>query len=147
MSATFASQEWADSLAVHLRDDARVRTDAVTWVFGPLLLIADADAEHGFDAAAVRIDLHEGDVRAVTVVDVADEARTPFALGGALARWRSIFAGDINAVDAIVQSKLRARGDLPTLARHRSLLDGIARAGAALETVWQDEQDPIVATN
>jgi putative sterol carrier protein len=145
MSATFASQEWADSLGAHLLDSASVRTDSITWVYGPLLLVVDADAEHGLEATAIRIDLHEGSVRGVELIDHDDVVRAPFAIGGSLARWKAVFGGELKIVDAILESKLRARGDLPTLVRHRTLLDGIATAGASLTTKWQDEQEPAAA--
>jgi hypothetical protein len=146
MTATFASQEWADSFAAHLTDDAGVRTDSMTWVFGPILLVVDADEEHGLAATGLRIDLHEGEIRGVTLADPAEVVRTPTALGGSLQRWKSVFGGSLSVVDAVRESKLRFRGDLPTLNRHRGLLDGIARAGAALETAWQDEAASETAT-
>jgi len=145
MSASFASQEWADSLAMHLTDDARVRTDSVTWVFGPLMLVIDADTEHCFEATALHIDLHEGSVGGVRLAVPADAARVPFAFGGSLARWRSVFAGDLSLVDGVTQAKLRVRGDLPTLERHRDLLGAIAAAGGQIETLWQDEVEPATA--
>jgi hypothetical protein len=139
MTASFASQEWADSLAVHLNDDARVRTDAMTWVFGPMLLVVDADAEHGFEATGIRIDVHEGDVRHVTLVDPATANLVPTAFGGSLARWKSVFSGSLSMFDGVREAKLRVRGDLPTLQRHSGLLDGIARGAAAVVTRWPDE--------
>lgn len=139
MSAPFASQEWATSFAGLLREDARVRTESMTWVFGPLVLVTDPDAEHGFDGAALRVDLHEGDVRGISLVELDDEQRVPFAIGGSLARWKAMFGGQLAIVDGVLESKLRVRGDLPTLVRHRALLEAITRVGATVETVWQDE--------
>jgi hypothetical protein len=139
MSATFASQEWAASLAGLLREDARVRTESVTWVFGPVLLVVDPDAEHGFDGAALLLDLHEGDLRGISLVELQDEQRMPFAIGGSLARWKAMFGGQLAIIDGILESKLRVRGDLPTLVRHRALLEAITRVGATVATSWQDE--------
>lgn len=145
MTATFASEPWAASLAEGLQQSAAVRTESMTWVHGPILLVVDADAEHGLDATALRLDLHEGSVRDVRVVDPTGAARAPFAVGGSLARWKAVFGGALSLVDGVLESKLRVRGDLPTLARHRSLLDAIAAVGGELETQWQDEQAPAAA--
>ena len=145
MSATFASQEWADSLGVHLNESASVRTESMSWVFGPIMLVVDADEEHGLTRTAVRIDLHEGTVRGVAVAPAENAARVPFAIGGSLARWKAVFGGELPFVDGVLQSRLRVRGDLPTLVRHRGLLDAIAAAGGELATVWQDEQEPAAA--
>ncbi|MCW2959962.1 MAG: Fis family transcriptional regulator [Thermoleophilia bacterium] len=139
MTASFASQEWADTFATHLNDDARVRTDSVTWVFGPILLVVDGDESLGLESTGIRIDLHEGEVRGVTLVDAADAVRNPTALGGSLARWKAVFGGSLSVVDGVREAKIRLRGDLPTLTRHSGLFDGIARAAASVETAWQDE--------
>lgn len=146
MTATFASPDWARSLATRLEESAAVRTGCVTWVHGPLLLVIDGDEEHGLDATALRIHLHEGAVRGVEVADPSAARRSPFAIGGSLARWKAVFGGSLSLVDGVLESKLRVRGDLPTLARHRALLDAIAAAGGELDTTWQDEQEPASAS-
>jgi len=145
MSASFASQEWADSLSAHLQDSAAVRTESMSWVFGPIVLEVDADAEHAFEATALRLDLHEGESRGVNVVGSGVAKVVPFVLGGSLARWRAVFGGQLSLVDAVLDSRLRATGDLPTLARHRGLLDAIASAGGAVETTWQDAEPTVPA--
>ena len=118
----------------------------MSWVFGPLVLLVDADVEHGLKATAIRIDLHEGAVRGVEVVPGADAGRSPFVLGGSLARWKTVFGGSLALVDAVLDSRVRAAGDLPTLARHRGLLDAIAAAAGEVDTAWQDEQEPASAS-
>ena len=146
MTASFASAAWAEQLATRLQESASVRTESMSWVFGPIAFVVDADAEHGLEATAVRIDLHEGTSRGAEVISVADAARTPFVLGGSLARWKAIFGGSLALVDAVLDSRLRATGDLPTLARHRGLLTAIAAAGGEVDTAWQDEQEPASAS-
>lgn len=145
MSAPFASPAWTDSLATALQDSAAVRTESISWVHGPLVLVIDGEAEHGLEQAGVRVDLHEGSVRSVDQVAAGDAARSPFVVGGSLAHWKAVFGGTLSIVDGILESKLRVRGDLPTLARHRALLDGIASVGGEVATSWQDEQEPAVA--
>ncbi|MCW2922481.1 MAG: hypothetical protein JWL76_2355 [Thermoleophilia bacterium] len=141
MTASFASAAWAEDFAARLQESARVRTESMSWVFGPLALVIDADAEHGVEASGIRLDVHEGAVRSVDVVSVAEAGRAPFALGGTLARWKTVFGGSLALVDAVLDSRVRATGDLPTLARHRELLAAIAAAGGEVATVWQDEAE------
>jgi hypothetical protein len=145
MTASFASQAWIDQLRDGLDGSATVRTESVTWVFGPLQLVVDADEEHGLARTGIRIDLHEGSVRSVELTDASEEQRVPWAIGGTLARWKDVFSGSSNVVDLVLGSRLRLRGDLPSLARHRALLDAIAAVGGSLETSWQDEQEPASA--
>lgn len=143
--SSFASKDWADSFGARLQESARVRTDSVTWVHGPLALLVDADEEHGFASTALRLDLHEGSVRSVTAIEPSEAVRCPFVVAGSLARWEAIFGGKLSIVDGILESKLRSRGDLPTLARHRGLLEAIATAGGELDTTWQHAEEPAAA--
>lgn len=138
MTATFASREWADALRTALADSADVRTRSMSWIFGPLRLVVDADEALGMAATAVRLDLHEGSVRGVDVTPAADAAPAPFTIGGSMARWKAIFDGSLDLVDAITDSRLRATGDLPTLARHRDLFAAVAAAGSSVETTWPE---------
>ncbi len=140
MSASFASQEWVAEFRTRLQEFGRVRTEAMSWVFGPIALVVDGDAEHGLEAAVIRIDLHEGSVRGAELVPAADAARAPFAIGGSLARWKAVFGSSLDLVDAVLDSRVRATGDLPTLSRHRALLTAIAAAGGDVATVWQDDE-------
>src|SRR5688572_5311877 len=114
MSSTFASPEWAAELATRLRDDARVRTESVTWVHGPLALVVDPETPDG-TATALRIDLHEGSVGDVDVMEPGAVRLVPFAFGAPVARWQSIVGGELTIYDGILQGGLRARGDLPTV--------------------------------
>lgn len=140
--SSFASKDWADTLVSRLQESARVRTDSVTWVHGPIALVVDADDEHGFERTVLRLDLHEGTVRGLMTIDAAEAARCPFAIGGGLSHWQAVFAGRLSIIDGILESKLRLRGDLPALVKHRGLLDAIAAVGGELDTTWQHEQEP-----
>lgn len=143
---SFASAAWAEQFASRLQESARVRTESMSWVFGPLALVVDANPELGLDAVAIRIDLHEGSSRGVELVPASDATRVPFALGGSLARWKAVFSGTLSLVDAVLDSRLRATGDLPTLARHRGLLDAVAAAGGEVDTTWQDDEAAATTT-
>ncbi len=145
MTATFASPDWIDQLARALEHDAHVRTESTSWVFGPIVLLVDADAEHGLDATAIRVDLHAGEMRGASRAELATVSRSPFVVEGSLARWKSVFGGRLSLVQGVLDSKLRLAGDLPTLVRHRALLEAITAAAGSLETAWQDEQEAAAA--
>lgn len=139
MSDTFATASWTDRLATALTDSTALRTAAVDWVFGPITFVADASADPAVDAAAFTVDLHAGACRGAAPVAVDGAARMPFVLGGSLARWKSVFAGELAIVDAVLDSKLRFAGDLPVVVRHRDLFAALAAAGAGLDTAWPQD--------
>lgn len=135
---TFATSAWAEQFSTRLQDSARVRTESMSWVFGPLLLVVDADAELGVEATAIRVDLHEGSVRGVSAGPAGEAGLAPFRIEGSVQRWQAVFGGTLGLVDAVLDSRLRATGDLPTLARHRELFAAVAAAGAEVETTWPE---------
>lgn len=135
---TFAASDWTSDLATALDGSAAVRTASVSWVFGPLVLVVDADQELGFEATAIRLDLHEGSSRGVRTIPARDASRSPFVFTASLARWRSIFASELSLVDAVLDSRVRLAGDLPTIARHRDLLDAVAAAAGSVDTAWPE---------
>lgn len=135
---TFATSDWISDFSTALGESADVLTASVSWVFGPLVLLVDGDDELGFQTAAIRVDLHDGASRSVRTIPARDVARAPFVLGGSVERWKSVFASKLSMVDAVLDSRLRLSGDLPTIARHRDLLDAIAAAGGSLDTSWPE---------
>jgi hypothetical protein len=131
--STVASPEWIAVLAHELKEHAEVRDDARTWTHGPIALIIDADEARSHPGGRVVLEFGNG------VVDAGVEpALTPFAFSGSLDRWQAIFSGSETMMDAALQSKLHVRGDLPTLQRHRGLLDAVAKTAGGLETVWPE---------
>lgn len=146
MATPFASPDWAESLGTALQGSARVRTESMSWIYGPVLLVIDADEEHGVPETVLRLDLHEGTLRSITSVPLAELRRSPFSIGGSFARWKVVFGGSLPVIDAVLQSRLRFRGDLPALVQHRSLFEAIAAAGSELDTAWQDDTQAATAS-
>lgn len=136
----FASTEWIDNLWGTLRRDDAARREGAAWTFGPLVIVIDADAEKGFPApVALQLDLHEGEARDLRAVDPAQAAHSPFVLGGGYLRWKQIFAEGGDVIDTVLQGRIRCKGDLPTLMRHRRLLAAIVAAAGRTATTYPDE--------
>lgn len=139
MAISFATSDWADALLAAVRTDSAVRVASVTWIHGPLLLIIDADPKEGMaEPAALKLDVHEGEVRDIRCIGEVDIARTPFVIGGSYKRMKELLTGQLDLVDGILASKLRAKGDLPAIFRHRDLFTALAGATAELDTAWPE---------
>jgi len=140
MAEPFATQSWIDALWAELRSDETFRAAGASWVHGPLLLVIQADPEKGFaETVAIRMDLHQGETRDLRLVPAHGARITPFVLTGPFARWKNVLSAATDAYEAILQGRLRLKGDLPVLARHRSLLGALASCAARVPTNWQDD--------
>lgn len=138
--AQFASSEWIDQLWAALRSDEVARREGATWTFGPLVMVIEAQTDTSFNqTAAMQLDLHEGEARDLRSVESAATDRVPFVLRATYDRWKQIFTDGSGIVDAVLQGRVQFKGDLPTLMRHRGLLDAIAAAAGRTATTFPDE--------
>lgn len=135
---TLASTDWASALATALGSSSDVRENAATWIYGPIALVVDPDASRSFAGGVLVLDVHEGSVNGVTATSTPVTTAAPFELRGTADRWKSVFAGELTIGDAVLESKLQVRGDLPTLLRHRGLLDALSSAAAGVDTAWPE---------
>jgi hypothetical protein len=137
--ATFASEAWIDAWWAALRGDERVRDAAATWVFGPWLLVIEADAEQGLpEPVAISIDVHEGEVRDLRLAARSDARHAPWTFTAPYARWKGVFEGTVDLLDAGLGGRVRITGDLPELHRHGVLVAAIFAAASTLETTFPE---------
>lgn len=134
--AQFASDAWCELARVQLSGSSELRDAAARWAFGPIMLVAGAEPDGGGDAAAIVLSPSASGVgvRAVS----ADRARRhPWVLWARGERWSGIVEGRLDVVSEILDARVRCRGDVPTLARHRDLLAGIVAALGSVPTAWE----------
>ena len=131
--SNIASPEWTKQLSSALQSSSDVRAAAATWTHGPIALNVNADEERSFAGATVVLEVRDGSVSAAVGPQL-----TPFSFSGSLDRWQAVFSGTSTMVDAALESKLHVRGDLPSLQRHRGLLDAIASVAGGLTTTWPE---------
>ena len=140
MSAEFVSTVWIDALWSHLRDDNDFAVASRTWRHGPLALVMEAAPDQHFpQTVAIRLDVHQGDIRDVRAVILDDLRLVPSQIWASFVRWKQMIASNGDLVDAALQSKVRVVGDLTTIVQHRDLFTAIVRAAEAIETEWQDD--------
>jgi hypothetical protein len=140
VAETFATQEWVDELWGVLRGDDALRSAGAGWAHGPVALVIEAEADKGFEAdVVVRLDLHQGEVRDMRLVDSVPVV--PFAVAGSYSRWKSLVQGERDLYDAIESSQFRLRGDLTAIARHRDLWRRFVALARSAGAVWPDETE------
>lgn len=142
MPHTFASPEWIDAYWNELRGDEDVRRECASWVYGPAVMLIEAQPEKSFeDDVPVLVHMHEGDTREVRPVARDLAWRAPFVLSGPYERWKAVAQGGTDAVESVLAGRLTFKGDLPTLVRHRELVTAITDAAGRVDTRFPDDAD------
>ncbi len=131
MSDVF-SPAFAEHWQSCLRTSARWQAAAREWE-GDLLV---GDPDHG---AAIYLDLHRGECRAVRLARPADSETAAFVLEAPLAIWQRILGGDLAPIWAIASGRVKVRrGSIATLARFRKAAEAMVAAGGGFVRVDPD---------
>jgi len=140
MGATFASKEWIETWWLALRGSEAYREASHSWRYGPLALIVERSGSD--PATAIIVDTHQGEARSVQHASVRETDRLPFVLSASAQRWQQVLEGKVDLVDAMLQGRIRVRGDLPTFTRERSALSAMIAVGGHIDTDYPVVEAP-----
>ncbi len=127
-----------DELQRAINDSTIYREAGRTWQW-PLALILDAGPALGYSVdAAVVLELGDGrcvraDLMSSASVDV------PFIIRGSYAVWKRVVQGTLDPIAAIVQGKLRLKGNLGTVIRHVTEAQALVQCAQAVPTAFADD--------
>lgn len=165
MSYTYGTQEWQDSfsslmvdmldserepfimgtpswIAVYearIRNDATYREIASGWE-GSVVIHVLADPEVGLDEDMyLMMDLWHGDCRSVRLVPTDVGQAGDFLLTATYHRWKQVMAGEVDVVKALMQGKIKLRGDLPTIVRYSKAAARLVELVTVIPTIFLDD--------
>jgi putative sterol carrier protein len=64
------------------------------------------------------LDLWHGECRGARMITAAEGEGSAYGIRAPYSRWREVVLGDLEPVKAMVQGKLKLRGDLANIVRH-----------------------------
>ena len=131
--------EWAAAYKEELNksDVYRQAGKGWKWTVG---LITEAEPDKGVpEDIGLLLDLYEGEARDVKVVS-ADEARgCDFVITAPYSRWKEVMKKELDPTKAMLQGKLKLKGDLPTIVRFTKASQEMTECTSRLETQFPDE--------
>lgn len=133
------SPEWAEAYKQELNrsDVYRQAGKGWKWTVG---LITEAEPDKGVpDDIGLYLDLFEGEARDVRVVPASEARECDFVITAPYSRWKEVMKKELDPTKAMLQGKLKLKGDLPTIVRYTKASQEMTECTGRLDTQFPDE--------
>jgi putative sterol carrier protein len=135
----FPREEWFRALAEEINGSAAYRAAASDWE-GDIAFVIEADPERGLPADVWGyLDLWHGTCRSGSVTTPDGGSGAEFVISATYRRWKDVVRGDLDPVRAMMQGKLRVRGDLPKILRYVQAAHELVAICGSVPTRFPDE--------
>jgi putative sterol carrier protein len=138
----FPSDEWFLRFTEAINDSSEYRESAADWEGDVAFVIeAEPDKNHREDAWG-HLDLWHGECRSGKLVRPEEGARARYVIRAPYTRWKQIMRGDLDPIKAMMQGKLKLKGDLATIVRYARAANELVHLTTKVPTEFPDEGGP-----
>jgi putative sterol carrier protein len=139
MGVKAMTQEWLDQYKAAIEADPDYKGIAKDWE-GSVALVCNADPEKGVpDPIYIFQDYWHGDVGEFVVCDYDKAQSAKFVMTGDYSRWKQVALKELDATKALLQGKLKMKGDLPYVVRNIKTVNKVIDILGKVDTDWPDE--------
>lgn len=133
------TQEWMDAWKKKMVEDKEYKEIAKDWE-GSVSMIVNPDPSKGVpEPIYVFMDYWHGDVGDFLICDKEKVESAKFVMSGDYARWKQVGLKELDSTKALLQGKLKMKGDLPYVVRRIKTVNKVIDIFGTLETIWPDE--------
>jgi len=133
------SDEWAKAYKDEINNSAIYKQAAAGWE-GVVGLVVEAEPENNFPVAkGVWMDLWHGEARDVKIVPADEAQKADFVITGPYSRWKQVAKKELDATKAMMQGKLKLKGDLPTIVRYTKASQEMTECTTRVPVIYPDE--------
>jgi putative sterol carrier protein len=131
--------EWLEAFKQKIAGSAEYKEIAKNWE-GSVAYIVNPDPEKGIpEPIYVFTDFWHGDVGDFLVCDKAKVESAKFVMSGDYARWKQVLRKEVDATKALMQGKLKLKGDLTYIVRNIKTINKVIDLLCEIDTIWPDE--------
>lgn len=136
----FPTDEWFQAFIAQINGSKEYSAYAETWE-GDVVILVEAEPDKGVPTDVYGLlDLWHGGCRGGGVVDEARGRSAEFLVRAPYSRWKDVILGDLEPIKALMQGKLRVRGDLPKILRYVKGTQELANLTTEVDTSFPDER-------
>jgi len=135
----FPTDPWFQDLVGQINASADYLEAAKDWE-GDIAFLVEAEPDRGMsDDTWGYLDLWHGTCRGGGLVDPEKGETAQYVIRAPYSRWKDVVLGELDPVRAMMQGKLRVRGDLPTIVRYVKAADELVHLCSKVPTTFPDE--------
>ena len=140
MAVKVYTDAWANDLKDEINKSSSYRTLGKGWKW-KVGLVVEAEPDKNFpESAGVVMDLFDGAARDITVGTAADAQKCEFVITASYTRWKQVAKKELDPVKAMLQGKLKLKGDLPTIVRYTKATQEVVECSTRVPVEWPDER-------
>ena len=137
--ARFPEEEWLKEFVERLNQSSSYREAAATWE-GDVALVIEAEPDKGVpEDVWAWLDLWHGECREGRITSEEEGSKAKFIVRAPYSRWKEVIRKELDPVKAMMQGKLKLKGDLPTIVRHVKATNELVNLSQTVPTEFPDE--------
>lgn len=134
------TQEWMNAFRQKIADSAEYKEIAKNWE-GSVSIIINSDPDRNVpETVYLFTDYWHGEAGDFLVCDKQKAESANFIMTGDYIRWKQIARKELDATKALMQGKLKLKGNLAYVVRHVRTVNKVVELFGEVETLWPDEQ-------
>jgi len=136
----YPSDEWLQAYRDAINQSAEFRIAATDWQ-GDVTFVIEAEPEKGLALDVWHwLDLARGICRSAKTVTPDEGDRAAFVVRAPYSRWKEVIRGRLEPTKAMVQGKLRLKGDLKKIDEQRDAVGVLVSLAAKIPSDFVDER-------
>ena len=137
--AVFPSEEWVEVFGQRINGSADYREAASEWE-GDISFVFEAEPDRNLPQDVwAWLDLWHGECRSARLVGTAEGEAAKYVIRAPYSRWKEIVQGELDPIKAMMQGKLKLRGDLAMIVRYARAASELVQLTQTVPTEFVDE--------
>lgn len=135
----FPTDPWFQDLIVEINASEEYEDAAASWE-GDVAFLVEAEPDKGVrEDVWGLLDLWHGSCRGGGLVDAERGNQAAYVIRAPYSRWKEVVLGELDPTRAMMQGKLKVRGDLATIVRYVRAANELVHLTGLVETEFPDE--------